>query len=362
MSVMPTAPRVLCVPVSGAYGMGEYARSLAIARAVLARWPLATVHFILSRAAPYAAEVPFEHTLLPSSPTFHTPDVVALIQSFRPTLVLFDNAGRTAQLRAARDAGAKIVYISARARQRRKAFRLTWMRLIDEHWIAYPAWSAGALGTLERAKLRLLRRPVVRFLDVILPAHDAARSAELLDKFGFAPQGYALVVPGGGTGHPGVADAAARFHAAAAQLAAAGTPTLYVGPEPPGAPQPPAPVGAVGGYLRAIASLPQRDLMELMRGARLVIANGGSTLLQSIACGTATIGVAIAGDQALRLRRCAEAGVAVAAPLAAEQITRCANTLLANESTRAALAARAAALPLADGIAVAVTAIESLLG
>jgi hypothetical protein len=357
----------LCVPVSGAYGMGEYARTLAIARAVLARWPQAAVHFLLSRAAPYAADVPFEHTLLPSSPTFHTPEVRAAIQAFRPTLVLFDNAGRTAQLRAAHEAGAKVVYISARARQRRKAFRVTWMRLIDEHWIAYPAWSAGALGTLERAKLRLLGRPVVRFLDVILPPRDAARGAELRERFGFTPQGYVLVVPGGGTGHPGAADAAARFHAAAAQLAAAGTPTLYVGPEPPaagqapGMPQPPGATTVARGCWRATASLPQRDLTELMRGARLVIANGGSTLLQSIACGTATLGVAIAGDQALRLRRCAEAGVAVAAPLAADSIAQCAAALLGDESARGALAARAAALPLADGIAVAVTAIEGLL-
>jgi ADP-heptose:LPS heptosyltransferase len=356
-----TAPplRVLCVPVSGAFGMGEYARSLAIVRALVARRPHAAVHFLVSRAAPYASEVPFEHTLLPASPTLHTPEVVASIHAFRPTLVLFDNAGRTAQLRAARAAGAKVVFVSARARQRRKAFRLSWMRLIDEHWIAYPAWSAGALGPIERTKLRWLGRPVVRFLDVILPPHDAARAAEVLARFGFAPRGYVVVVPGGGTGHPGAADAVGLFHAAAARLAAAGTPTLYVGPSVARAH---ADADAeAGGALRACVSLPQRDLAELLRGARLVIANGGSTLLQAIACGAATIGVAIAGDQGLRLRRCVAAGVAVAAPLAEAAIVARAAALLGQESERAALAARAAALPLADGITVAVAAIEALI-
>jgi len=373
MTALQAAPRVLFVPVSGAYGMGEYARSLAIARAVVARWPDATVHFILSRAAPYAAEVPFEHTLLPSSPTFHTAEVVALIRSFRPTLVLFDNAGRTAQLRAARATGAKVVFISARPRQRRKAFRFRWMRLIDEHWIAYPAWSAGALGPIERGKLRLLERPVVRFLDVILPPHDAAHGDEVRKRFGVTVRGYVLVVPGGGTGHPEAADAAGRFHAAAARLAAAGTPTVYVGPEQPGAgagAEGGADVGGgaglpnptVEGPLRTCRALPQRDLTELMRSAILVIANGGSTLLQSIACGTATLGVAIAGDQALRLRRCEEAGVAVAAPLTVDAIAGRALALLADEPERSALAARAAALPLADGLNVAVTAIGGLIG
>ena len=54
------ARREFCsFPVSGVYGMGEYARSLAIARAASRRWPGAAIHFILSRDAPYAADAPF---------------------------------------------------------------------------------------------------------------------------------------------------------------------------------------------------------------------------------------------------------------------------------------------------------------
>src|SRR5258708_28233632 len=149
--------------------MGEYARSLAIAQAARRRWPRAEIHFILSRQAAYAKTVPFAATLLDSSPTFHTRAVARSIKEFRPSIVVFDNAGRTAQLRAARRLGARIVYISARIRQRRKAFRWQWMRLIDEHWIAYPEFSAGSLKLFEKLKLKLVGRPVVRYLDVILP-------------------------------------------------------------------------------------------------------------------------------------------------------------------------------------------------
>ena len=99
------------------------------------------------------------------------------MRRWRPSVAVFDNAGRTSQLRAAHALGARIVYISARARQRRKAFRLRWMRLIDEHWIAYPRFVAGELTVIERLKLKLLRRPAVRYLDVILSPSGEPRSA-----------------------------------------------------------------------------------------------------------------------------------------------------------------------------------------
>lgn len=105
---MSPGARLLLVPVSGSRGMGEYARCLAIATAVTRRWPAVTAHFLISREAPYAAGCPFPATLLPASPTRCTAEVLAQIESFRPGLVLFDNAGRTRQLQAARAAGARL--------------------------------------------------------------------------------------------------------------------------------------------------------------------------------------------------------------------------------------------------------------
>jgi spore coat polysaccharide biosynthesis predicted glycosyltransferase SpsG len=110
-----------------------------------------------------------------------------------------------------------------------------------------------------------------------------------------------------------------------------------------------------------MGSLPQSDLVELMRAARLIIANGGSTLLQAIACGNACVAVAIAKDQAQRIRRCVEAGVALAATLDAAAMAQSANWLLQHDDERAALAGRAAALGLADGVEVALQALAGLL-
>jgi predicted glycosyltransferase len=341
-------PRILFVPVSGAFGMGEYARSLSIAQAAHRQWPKAEIHFMLSRHAPYAAATPFPATLLESSPTFHTAAVADFIRQFKPHLVIFDNAGRTEQLQAAQRAGARIIFISSRPRQRRKAFRWRWMRLLDEHWIAYPQFIAGRLGFLERFKFDLLRRPVIRYLDVIL---SRAGGDSMQARLGLSNGSYVVVVPGGGTGHPRAADATAKFLAAANTLAASGMLTVFVGPSGP----PPS------GQLLCFNALAQADLADLMGGARLVITNGGSTLLQAIACGRACIAIPIAGDQSQRIQRCVGAGVAVAAKLDASSIAQAAGDLLRDESARTALEQRARELNLADGVEVARAALTRLL-
>ena len=337
--------------------MGEYARCLAIARAVSCRWQGAAIHFVLIRGAPYAPDAPFPVTLLESSATFHSAAVIELFEAWRPDVVIFDSAGRTAQLRAARRLGARVVYISARPRQRHKAFRWRWMPLIDEHWIAYPEFVAGSLRFFERLKLKAAGGPVVRYLDVMLSRADPAQRAAILTRAGCDPGTFVLVVPGGGTGHPGVDDAADRFEAAARMLADSGTATVYVGPARASA----AGVDEAASNWHPLGPLPQAQLVELMRAARLVIANGGSTLLQAIACGNACIAVPIAGDQAGRIRRCVAAGAALAATLDSASMVQSANRLLQHEDERAALAGRAGRLGLADGVEIALQALADLL-
>jgi len=345
--------RILFLPVSGRFGTGEYARLLALAHGVAARWPSAAIRFVLSREAPYAGSVPYPATLLAASPTFHSAEVAELIAGWRPHLVVFDNSGRTAQLRAARRAGAAVVYISARRRQRRKAFRLRWMTLIDEHWIAYPKFVAGALTLLERLKLRVLGRPTLRYLDVVFDARPHASQESLLSRLGVASGDYVLIVPGGGTGHPGADEAVEIFHAAAVELARSGVATLFVGRMTGGA--------ATVPNLTQTEALPQSDLAALMRGAHLIIANGGSTLIQAIACGKACIAVPIAKDQRQRALCCADAGVALAAPLDAGNILETAQRLLRDPCLLESLAGRAIALGLTDGVATALRAIDGLL-
>jgi ADP-heptose:LPS heptosyltransferase len=380
--------RVLFVPVSGARGMGEYARSLALAVAAARRWPALEIHFAVSRQASYSADTPFAKTLLPASPTFHTAEILELIRTFRPTLVVFDNAGRSAQIKAAAASGARVVYVSSRPKQRRKAFRFGWMRTLDEHWIAYPQFIAGALGAFERLKLRMLQRPEVRFLDAILPLADDSLATEMLAKFSLPRDGYVLVVPGGGSDHPGAENAPQIVAAAAAQLAAQGTPTIIVGVTAAtpasvavsaSAPSAPAAHGATtalgsspahsargagpppsAGALRTSPRIPMAQLAELIRGARVVVSNGGDTLLQAIASEKPCVAVPIAGDQPHRIARCEQAGLAVGVPLNADVIANTAQSLFTDDSRRNTLIANLKRAQVQNGLDVALRAIERL--
>lgn len=311
--------KLLFVPVSAPRGMGEYARSREIATAVHKRWPAAQIHFILSREAIYARECPFPATLLPSSPTLHSREVGALIESYRPDVVVFDNAGRTAQLRSAARAKGRVIYISSRARQRRKAFRLSWMRLIDEHWIAYPEFIAGSLSVFEKTKCRLIGRPKIRYVDTVFPEANAIDHAILLARYELRSRGYIAVVAGGGTPHKGAEDAPKIFALTAAKLADLGHRVVLVGLG--------AAISSASGVITT-ERLPTAELIGIMRHARVVVTNGGDTLLQALACKCTCVASPIAHDQAERISRCAKAGLVLAASLKSDEMAKAVVRLL----------------------------------
>ena len=347
--------RVLFVPVSGPSGMGEYARCLTLAGAVVARWPGAAIHFLLSAEAPYARSTPYPFTLLPGSPTLHNADACAAIRAFAPNLTVFDNAGRKSQLATARARGGRTVFVSSRWRPRLKAFRLRWMRHLDEHWIPYPEYVGGSLTRLERLKQRLLGRPRVRYLDVLLPPPPAAAAAATLARAGVAAQGYVLVVPGGGSVHPGAVGTPAAFEAAAERIAAAGHVVLVAGRER-------ATTEPAAGSPRWLGRVPPADMAALLRAATLVVTNGGDTLLQALAAGRATVAAPIANDQPQRLARCVARGGVIGVAPEPGAIAAAALRLLAEPSERARLAAEARALGLVDGVETALEAIAALAG
>ena len=277
------------------------------------------ISFLVARRV-YARECPFPATLLPSSPTFHSREVGVFIESYRPDVVVFDNAGRTAQLRSVVRAKGRVIYISSRARQRRKAFRLSWMRLIDEHWIAYPEFIAGPLSVFEKTKLRLIGRPKIRYVDTVFPEANAIDHTTLLARYELQSRGYIAVVAGGGTPHKGAEDAPQIFALAAAKLADRGHRVILVGLG--------ASISSASG-VTTTERLPTAELIEIMRHARVVVTNGGDTLLQALACKCTCVASPIAHDQAERISRCAEAGLVVAAPLKSDEMAEAVVRLLA---------------------------------
>jgi glycosyltransferase involved in cell wall biosynthesis len=345
------APRFLFAPVSGASGMGEYARCISLADAVKARWPGAQIHFLLSEQAPYAKTTPYPHTLFPDSITKHHAAGKAAIRAFKPDIAIFDNAGRSGHMQAAAETGA-VVYISSRWKPRYKAFRLSWMRHLREHWIPYPELIGGALSFSERFKLRLMGRPKMRYLDVMLPTSSSDADAAFLQSLGVSAGSYVLIVPGGGSAHPGKEHAAEAF-SSAAEAIAAHAPALIAGVSPP----PGQNFGA-----RWLGRLPPAQIAALLRGAKLVVCNGGDTLLQALACGRACVAAPIAGDQPLRLARCAAQGGVLPVDLTAAALAQAAITLLQNSDALARVQQQAVALNLRNGMIAALDACSAILG
>ena len=348
---MSSSLRVLFVPVSGPSGMGEFARARSLADALKARSPNVETHFVLHRDAPYARNFHHPATLVPASPTLCTAEVKRVIAEFAPQVVIFDNAGRTGALRAARRIGARVIYVSSRGRQRYKAFRLHWMRLLDEHWISYPAMIAGDTSMLERLKLKLLGRPTLRFLDTVLAPADEASAQALLGSFGNPDL---IIVPGGGSQFHDSAMTPAHFARWGEAIAERGYKVAFVaGPAY-------AESSRASERFCVLRDVRGGALRVLLERSRLVLVNGGDTMLQALALGKACVAVPIAGDQPARVRRCVELG-AVRAPAAqTETVLRECLDLLADEASRRALEARVRAVNFVDALPLLLARISEL--
>ena len=342
--------RVVFVPVSSSRGRGEYVRCLTLAHSLVEAAPFVQPHFLLSGEAPYRESCPFPSTVLPRSPTLSGESTTRALLAQRPDIVVFDNAGRTAHIRAAAASGAAVVYISSRTRQRRKAFRLHWMRYLSEHWIAQPRFRATDLTLMERLKLRCVPAPPrVRYLDAILPNREGVALRGFWDPQRLGPR--VLVVPGGGVAHPTAPEAMWIYGQTAEQLAAAGHRVVQVGGMMPAKPN--------ATSLRALEVVPPATLRMLMEEADLVVTNGGDTLLQALALQKPCVAAALAHDQAARLKMLAS-GVCVT-PVAADSLTEAAAALLADRNARRSLQQAASRLAIRDRSRIARTTLLRLM-
>jgi glycosyltransferase involved in cell wall biosynthesis len=351
---VPVARRYLFAPVSGPGGAGELMRCLIIARELARAEPTADIRFLVSRTAVFREAVDFPIVDCDASPTKSTPQVLAAIDSFRPHVMVFDNAGRTSQLRAAKRAGTRLVFSSRAPKLRWKAFRLKWMRLLDEHWIVFPTFVTGGLTWLERRKLALFPGYTVRRLDTLFPPADPPRRRDWLARHGFEPGGYVVFVPGGRSEGQRIAEPAEHFIDAARRFCAAtGYPSVVltgrkVAPE------------EAGGNPRLLPRIAPEEVQYLLAEATMVVSNGGTTLVHTLAHGRPLVAVPLAGDQARRIRRAVRLGIAASAPPEAEKIAAEAAALLADPARRAAMPRHITELGIANGVGEAVEALRAL--
>lgn len=350
------APRFLFIPVSGPGGAGEYYRSLAIARGLERRWPGSRIRFALHRDSAYARDAPYEGLSLRDSPTRSSPQVVEYIHAERPDVVIFDSSGRLAQYRAAREAGAGVVYVSSRPKTRWKGFRWRRMRALDQHWLAQPRFLGGAPTLYERVKLHLVGGPEIVILEVMHEPVDTSGARTLQAQLGVEPGRYVAMCPGGGGDFGHAVDATRVFDEAAERMATSQSlPIVLVLAGT--APQAASPTGGV----RRVGTLPNGQLIGLLRDAAVVAVNGGSLLLQCMAQGLPIVAAPIAGDQAARIRGCAREGFVHETTLDSAAMTAAVSTLLGDGAAQSRLQRRLAELGLRNGVDVATEAVARLL-
>jgi len=350
------APRLLFVPASGARGAGEYFRCVALARAAQERWPAAQIRFVVNAQAGYARAAPFAQATVRGSPTYNTAAVNAEVAGFQPHAVIFDSAGRVGQLAHARRRGAATVYISSRFKTRWKGFRLRRMRLLDQHWLAWPRFVGGELTRWERIKLAVMRRPETLFLDPVHEPSDPARRARLLAQHGVSDRPYALFSAGGGgyalTGEP----APEIFARAALEVKrASGVEAVWVkGPNYEGN-------AFDAENFVALGSVASESMIDLLAGAQLAVISGGSLLLQALALGTPVVAAPVAADQPGRIAAAERQGVAIGAPLESQALARAALPLLTDPARSRTLRARMRELDIGNGAHQAIDALARLL-
>jgi hypothetical protein len=353
-----SSPHLLFVPGGGRTGLGESIRTLVLAQAARERWPEARVGFLTDEQHVRLPSDDFERHTVTGRVSRNVASVNRLLRDLAPDLVVFDGRGQGAQIACASRAGARTVYIAAIPTMRRRVFR--WSRLwrLDQIWIRRDIVDPRGDFTLgERLRLRLAARPEAHFIQAISPVPDAARLGALRHRLGLGEDPYLLFAPGGGgwqhEGRPVpefFAEAAGRVHEATGRPCVAVMGPLYEG----------RPAGAAGVIL--VPALSPHEMIDLVSGAHLVACGGGGLMGQALATGRICVAAPAGGaDQPGRIRRCEEAALLAASPLAADAIAQRVLGLLEDGERRAAFRQCIERSGLGNGLPHAVALLEGLL-
>ncbi|MCF2862223.1 glycosyltransferase family 1 protein [Pseudoalteromonas sp. Cnat2-41] len=337
--ISPIAPtsvkRLLFIPVSSTEGIGEYIRSLTLALSLKQRYADAIdVHFALNQHTKYASTCPFNTTLLAQSPTKENTRVCALIQDYKPDVVIFDCAGRASQMRSARAAGAQVVFISQHAKKRAKGLKLNRVDCIDKHWVVQPDFCIEPLSWLERLKIRCFNLVEPINIGPYFALPDAQSTRQAMADRGVQAGQYVVVNAGSG-GHLSEQGVCADvFYKAAQELSERlNIPTVVVF----GANYPDALPVSSDPLVHVVGGLSNAEFIALLANAKMGLLSAGDALLQAIALQLPCVAAPVSKDQPKRLAMCSAQGLVHAAPLNRNTLTAQAVALLNDEQQWASI-------------------------
>ncbi len=327
---MPIAPKFLFVPVSSEEGIGEYMRSTIIADEIMKRWPEAQIEFVLNRHAPYVSDCVYPTHLVDDTPTKRIKEVNQLVSQLKPDVVIFDAAGRKAQLKHAHRNGAKVIFISQHRRKRARGMKIERALVTDSHWVVQPEFVIGDVTRFDRFKLNLFKCKLPIFTGSIFAQPEVQTQQALYAHYGLQPEQYLIYSAGSGS-HQVDGDLAADCFAKVAETHFLNTgikSVMVFGPNYPKT------LPELQGVI-AIKQLSSFEFINLLAGAKAAVLSGGDTLLQAIALHIPTLTVAVTKDQPYRIKCCISRGVALSCYPSYEVMAAELNRLLEPEVTSA---------------------------
>lgn len=308
---------VIFIPVSTPSGIGEYMRSLIIAKALLQHSPDTSIHFILNEQVSYIKDCPFQvHTCI-GSPTKNSKVVNAYIRSINPDLVVFDASGRAEQFKQAKMAGAKVAFISQHNKKRTRGLKINRLLHTDIHWVVQPDFCMKKISGWQQRKLAFLKKKTPKNIGAVFELPNLLKQQEVLKKYNIAKQEYYIFNAGSG-GHKIGSEFAVDIFYQAAKLFYQATKFKCV-------------VVFGSNYSKdlpidddviCIKDIDSGSFIQLINAANACIISGGDTLLQAIALKKTCIAAAVSPDQPSRLSLCQQQNLVLTAKLTSESLSQ----------------------------------------
>jgi len=315
---------ILFIPVSSTSGIGEYMRSMIIAKALLARCPGSTIHFILNEKVSYLDNCPYEVHLTKSSPTKNSKFVNRVISQLKPDLVLFDASGRGDQFKQAKNVGAKVTFISQHKKKRSRGLKINRLLYTDKHWVVQPDYCMKALSGWQKTKLSFLKKQLPENIGPVFQTSTEKDQYDILCKLNLVGKDFFLFNAGSG-GHyvSGVLATDIYYQVAQSfyQKTKVKCVVIFGSNYPKDIP--------IDSDVICLKALENEEYIALLSKATGRVICSGDTLLQCIALHKPSVASSVSSDQPARLKLCAEKGLVLAAEPTFDSLIRH-SLLLAN--------------------------------
>ena len=295
---------VLFIPVSSPSGIGEYMRSLIIAKALQCRWPNVKIHFILNEQVAYLKDCPYTVHTCKDSPTKELARVNRLIGNINPDLVIFDASGRAQQFKMAKTVGAKVAFISQHNKKRTRGLKLNRLLNTDVHWVVQPDYCIKALSYWQRTKLTIFDKKAPKNIGPVFELSNQDYQEQLLKKYDLSPNKYFIFNAGSG-GHKIIDVLAADIYYQAAKefyqknvarKIKVKCVVLFGSNYPIELPK--------NNDIICLKNIENKDFIALISNAQGCVISAGDTLLQCIALHKACVAAPVSPDQPARLKLC----------------------------------------------------------